>query len=161
MGGGGMGGSGIKKVDPYQIGAKVKAIWSGDGQYYAAQIDSVRQVDGTKFFLVTFTEYGNQEEVPQASLQVTPAPPSGGIGGGMTQKEKVGMEALLKLQANNLKSSDDRSFSPNQEETILNSVQKALAARRAGMCFSLYGHDAVSETEEHEWGEEDDSWIDV
>jgi len=159
MGGGGMGGSGIKKVDPYQIGAKVKAIWSGDGQYYAAQIDSVRQSGGTKFFLVTFTEYGNQEEVPQESLQVTPAPPSGGL----TQKEKVGMEALLKLQANNLKSSDDRSesFSPNQEETILNSVQKALAARRAGMCFSLYGHDAVSETEEHEWEEEDDSWIDV
>jgi len=72
------------------------------------------------------------------------------------------METLLKLQANNLKAAEDRCLTAKEEEGILDSVQKALAARRAGMCFSLYGHDAVSETEEHEWEEEeDDSWIDV
>jgi len=143
----------IAKRNPYAVGAMVKAIWSGDGQWYAAKIDAAREEDGQKYFTVTFTEYGNQEEVSGESVRAE--------SNGMHGKEQGGMESLLKLQANNLRAPDISNITASQEESIVDSVQKALEARRKGMCFSVYGHDAVDENkEEWEIEDNDESWMD-
>ncbi len=43
---------------------------------YQASIESIREEGGTKFYLVTFTEYGNQEEVVIEALKPLDPPPA-------------------------------------------------------------------------------------
>jgi len=147
---------GLPKKDPYAVGSKVKAVWSGDGQSYSAVIDSVREEGGYKYYTVTFTEYGNQEEV--AKDGITPLGGGGG-GGGMTDKEQAGLAHLLKLQSDNLKPPEVGNLSQSQEDTIVDHLQKALAARRNGF-VSVYGADAVQGVDNAEWENDDDSWMD-
>jgi len=140
--------------DPFAIGCKVKAIWSGDGQSYNAVIDAVREEGGSKIFTVTFTEYGNQEDVGQEGIT-----PLGAGGAPMSDKEQAGLAQLLKLQADTLKPPDLTDMTQSQEETIVDHLQKALAARRNGF-VSVYGADTVTGVDQAEWENDDDSWMD-
>jgi len=161
MGGGPAGGGmPIKKVDPFAIGTEVLAMWSGDQQFYKARIDGVKQEDGAKVFTVTFIEYGNQEDVAQENVKSEKRNGLGSSGGG-GGKGDVGMAALLQAQAGHLRPPDLTELSAQEEEGLVSSVQKALEARRKGMCFSVYGHDAVDENKD-EWEDEgqDESWMD-
>jgi len=130
------------------------AVWSGDGQSYNATIDSVREEDGYKIFTVTFTEYGNQEDVGFDSI--TPLEKGNGD---LSSKEQQGLEQLLKLQANRLQAPTPElaNLSSSQEETIVDHLQKALAARRNGF-VSVYNPEVP--TEAGEWEDTDDSWMD-
>jgi len=139
-------------VDPLAIGSEVHAIWSGDGAYYLARIDGIREQDGVKLYFVNFVEYGETEEItedcidaPQPAAPVAPAaPPS--------------FADMIASGTNALKPPDLSNISANQEQDIVHSVTAALNARRAGMCFSVYGHDAV--TSDDEWSDDDEDWMD-
>eukprot|EP01087_Luapelamoeba_hula_P024033 TRINITY_DN900_c0_g1_i1.p1 TRINITY_DN900_c0_g1~~TRINITY_DN900_c0_g1_i1.p1 ORF type:complete len:302 (-),score=74.82 TRINITY_DN900_c0_g1_i1:141-1046(-) len=143
-------------ADPYTAGTSLKAIWSEDGQWYNAIIESVRQEGGVKLYLVTFTDYGNQEEVPVESLEPRAAPAPAPAG----PPAKMDMASMLAARAGSLKSTEERQLTPKETENIVDSVKNALAARRAGMCFSVYGHDAVTDDEEWKESENDESWMD-
>jgi len=67
------------------------------------------------------------------------------------------LEQLLKLQANNLHTPDVANLSQSQEDTIVDHLQKALAARRNGF-VSVYNPEVPAEAAE--WEDTDDSWMD-
>ena len=53
----------------WAIGARCQAVFSGDGEWYNA---SVSGVTATDTFLITFAEYGNQEEVHRSNVRPRP-----------------------------------------------------------------------------------------
>jgi len=138
----------------FEVGAHCIAQWSEDRQWYNAVIDSVSQEGGVKYFTVTFTEYGNSDTVTLQGLKSldgpagpgAPPPPPGG----------ADLAALLQAKAQNLKTPDITNISAVEEGNLVASIQTALSTRRAGMCFSVYGHDAVGD---EEWSD-DESWMD-
>jgi len=149
-----------KAVDPYAPGSKCEAKWSGDGQFYAAQIESVREENGAKIVTVTFTEYGNVEEVAAMDVKVA----SAGAQSSAPPVAAGGIFAGLANAKSNLKSVDLTSISEQQEEDLVGSLQKALKSRRAGM-FSVYHQNKEGgggeEEEENDWDdEEDEDWMD-
>jgi len=144
-------------------GFKGQALWSEDGNWYQAVVDSISDQDGVKYYAVTFTEYGNQETVTESGLRNAdgspidgggsssapgaPAPPAGG----------VDLAALLQAKANALKTPDLTNMSEQQEGNIVDAIQNALSSRRQGMCYSVYGQDAGQDG----WDDDDDeSWMD-
>jgi hypothetical protein len=50
-------------------GFKCQALWSEDGNWYQAVVDSISEQDGAKSYTVTFTEYGNQKMVSDDGLR--------------------------------------------------------------------------------------------
>jgi hypothetical protein len=137
----------------FVVGTKCMAQWSEDGQWYNAVIDAVNEQGGVKYFTVTFTEYGNTDTVTQEGLQSLDPPP---VPGGAPAGGGAGLAALLQAKAGALKTPDITNITPDQETNLVASIQGALASRRAGMCFSVYGHDAIGEDE---WSD-DESWMD-
>ncbi|KAL3140953.1 hypothetical protein ABBQ32_005477 [Trebouxia sp. C0010 RCD-2024] len=53
----------------WAIGARCQAVFSGDGEWYNASVSGVTAGDN---FLITFAEYGNQEEVHRSSVRPRP-----------------------------------------------------------------------------------------
>ncbi len=53
----------------WAIGARCQAVFSGDGEWYNASVSGVTTSDN---FLITFAEYGNQEEVHRSNVRPRP-----------------------------------------------------------------------------------------
>lgn len=53
----------------WAIGARCQAVYSGDGEWYSASVSGVTAADT---FLITFAEYGNQEEVHRSNVRPRP-----------------------------------------------------------------------------------------
>lgn len=53
----------------WAIGARCQAVFSGDGEWYNASVSGVTTADT---FLITFAEYGNQEEVHRSNVKPRP-----------------------------------------------------------------------------------------
>ena len=53
----------------WAIGARCQAVFSGDGEWYNASVSGVTASDN---FLITFAEYGNQEEVHRSNVRPRP-----------------------------------------------------------------------------------------
>jgi hypothetical protein len=138
-----------------------QAIWTEDGNWYNAVVDSVTEDGGVKYYSVTFTEYGNQDTVTESELRNADGSPIGGGSGAGSASSAGGgaadLAALLQAKANALKTPDLTDISQQQETNIVDAIQSALTTRRQGMCYSVYGQDAVQEG----WSDDDDeSWMD-
>mmetsp|Transcript_29241 Transcript_29241/g.76769 ORF Transcript_29241/g.76769 Transcript_29241/m.76769 type:complete len:326 (-) Transcript_29241:141-1118(-) len=59
------------KAADIKEGMEVEGVWSGDGFWYAAVIDSISE-DG-KHFNVTYTQYGNKETLDVKHLRLPPS----------------------------------------------------------------------------------------
>jgi len=53
----------------WAIGARCQAVFSGDGEWYNASVSGVTTSDN---FIITFAEYGNQEEVHRSNVRPRP-----------------------------------------------------------------------------------------
>ncbi|KAL6049452.1 p21Rho-binding domain containing protein [Balamuthia mandrillaris] len=154
---------------PVEVGQRVIAQWNEDLQWYNAVVDSIKEEGGTFIYAVTFTDYGNSdtvtieqmtgpngEDLKALAAQKPPAAAPAPTGAG-------GLAAALAAKAGNLRSASTplelSNMTQEEEGNIVDSIQKALSARRQGMCFSVYGHDAVPDGED-DWSDEDDSWMD-
>jgi len=143
----------------YKQGQTLKAKWSGDGQFYTAVIQKIREDGVTKYYTVTFTEYAESEEVTEESLQspegssAPPAPPSGGLFAELSKKK----DALKPVDLT--ATPDIADIGEERTEDLVNSIQKALQARRAGL-MSAYGQGATAVEDGDDWEDEDDSWMD-
>lgn len=159
---------------PIRIGSTVQAKYYEDGQFYAAKVESVRNEGDVKMYTVTFTEYGNTEEVAEADIQRPdtassyggpatagdgPAPPSR-----TSAAETSGGSLLDQLKSAKLRTVDENTPMPSSELSVdqttdlVNSLANTLTARRKGLCMSVYS--SADGADDDEWNDDDDDWMD-
>ena len=77
----------------WAIGARCQAVYSGDGEWYNASVSGVTAGNN---FLITFAEYGNQEEVHRSNVR--PRPDGSEVYRGVTAPKRKAVNEAPQLE---------------------------------------------------------------
>eukprot|EP01087_Luapelamoeba_hula_P015731 TRINITY_DN4735_c1_g1_i3.p1 TRINITY_DN4735_c1_g1~~TRINITY_DN4735_c1_g1_i3.p1 ORF type:complete len:625 (+),score=122.41 TRINITY_DN4735_c1_g1_i3:168-2042(+) len=166
-------------------GDTVTAMWSEDGQWYAAVIDHAYDEDGVAYFDVTFTEYGNSETYLTAdriktadssssstttttSAPAEPAAAPGSLAEALALKKSkmnAAPSAGPKAPAANKPGGGPMAkYEPPPSSGRSGHIESALAQARVtqrALNMSVYmPQDKLQGVEDNEWEDDDDSCFD-
>jgi hypothetical protein len=153
----------VKASGGFKVGDKVSAKWSEDGQWYDAVIDCISQRGALQFFSVTFTEYGNSEEVAAIDIKKIGQEEEEDSGAGLT-----GLAAALAAKKKALNTTTkEPEPAPVQHLAVDMSdmaatLQKSKVAQRANTMTVYMPQDKLQGVDASEWEDDDnDAWMEA